>query len=76
MEIISGITGISFDPRLCIGGSLYTPDEMEKILKSRNRLDMELIEGHPWYGEFEKDQYRGRPLIEHVQAYEEARAKT
>lgn len=75
VEIISGITGISFDPRLCFGGSFYTPNQMDHILKGRTRVDVELYEGHPWYGEFEKDQYRGRPLIEHVQAYEEARAK-
>ena len=73
IEVISGITGISFDPKLCFGGILYSPDRMERLLKSRERFDTKLIEGHPWYGEFEKDQYRGRPLIEHVQAYEEAR---
>lgn len=77
IALIEGITGHAWDPANNLYGSMRTPEiaaRMREEEKRRaQRFDVQLLQ--PNWHETEKDDSRGRPLIEHMQAAEDARTK-
>ncbi len=72
VAIIEAMIGYPFDPANACGGSLRTPAMAKKLRDELDRLDRRMLAEnaryHAWY-EKEKDEFVGRPLIEHQQAY-------
>lgn len=68
VRLIEGIVGAEFDPRNTRHGSLVTQEQAEYDRRADERLDRRLLrDGHPW-SESERDDGRGRPLREHMDA--------
>ncbi len=66
--LIEGLTGAPFDPRNCMYGGLQSAADAARMRAEKERADLRcLFEGHPWR-EVEKDDSRGRPLVDHMEA--------
>lgn len=77
IALIEAITSQPFDSQNNINGSMVTPDVAARIRveeeKRSRRLDVQFL--RPTWRDIEKDDSRGRPLPEHLQAAEDARLK-
>ena len=77
IALIEAITGQPFDSANNFNGSMVTPDVAERRREEEKRraqrLDVRLLQ--PNWRDIEKDDSRGRPLPEHLQAAEDARTK-
>lgn len=67
--IIGGLVGRAFDPTHAHYGHLYTPAEAERLRIEHERMDLRLMRERPHWYESEKDDTRGGPLIDHVNAH-------
>lgn len=68
IRLVEGLTGQDWNPDLHLYGSVHHPKHAAQLLADRQRLDKVLAErGYAWY-ETEKDDSRGRPLREHMEA--------
>ncbi len=66
--LVEALTGQPWNPALHLYGSVHHPKRAAQLRADRQRLDHVLNEsGFPWY-ESEKDESRGRPLREHLDA--------
>lgn len=76
VRLIEGLKGQDFDPKNVLYGSLRTAKSAERIRAEDARLDLRILkQSHPWR-DTEKDESRGRPLVEHVEgAIEGKKAK-
>lgn len=73
VRLIEGITGMRWKPENHRYGSIHTDEQMERIRQHETRPDRVMLhQGTPWY-DSEKDEFRGRPLIEHMEAAEQRR---
>lgn len=64
-SVIAGLVGRPFDPTHCWYGSLRTPASAERFREEADRLDRRLADA---FGD--TDETKGRPLAEHLRAYE------
>lgn len=67
IQLIEALTGQPWNPANTWGGTLYTPEQMQTIDRSRQRLDHCLLSEAKWR-DIERDDSRGRALPEHMQA--------
>lgn len=67
IAMVEAITGQPWNPELHLYGSVHHPKHAEQLKADRQRLDIVLAERPTWY-ETEKDESRGRPLREHMEA--------
>lgn len=68
VRLIEGVIGAEFDPRNARYGSLVTPEQAERDRREEERLDRRLLRSsHPWSCT-ERDESRGRPLRDHMDA--------
>lgn len=65
VDLIEAVTGKAWDPGHHHYGSIYTPEQSERIRMDKERLDHRLRRAVPW-SEVEKDETRGRALPEHM----------
>lgn len=76
VAIIEALIGYPFDPANASGGGLRTPEMAKRLRDELQRLDQRMlaqsVPHHTWRNK-EKDEYIGRPLQEHQQAYLDAR---
>jgi len=68
IAIVSALTGKPWNPVLHIFGMAHSERSAEWIAQERSRLDLVLYERGPAWYDSEKDQDRGRPLVEHMEA--------
>jgi hypothetical protein len=77
IALIETITSQTFDPRNNLYGTMHIPKHAAKIREEdkrrEKRLDARRLQ--PNWREIEKDDSRGRPLPEHLQAAEDTRLK-
>lgn len=67
--LIAGIIGRPFDPAHTRYGHLHTPERAAKMRQEDERLDQRLLRERPGWYENEKDETRGGPLIDHLNAH-------
>lgn len=67
--LIAGIVGRPFDPAHARYGHLHTPERAAKMRQEDERLDQRLLSERPGWYENEKDETRGGPLIDHLNAH-------
>lgn len=67
IRFVEAITGLPWAPENHFYGSVRTSEQAERIRQERERLDLKFNESTPWRAR-EKDDSRGRPLLEHVDA--------
>ncbi len=68
IELVEALTGSGWNPDLHLYGAVHHPKHAAQLRVDRARLDKVFAEeGHPWYST-EKDESRGRPLREHLEA--------
>jgi hypothetical protein len=77
IKLAEAITGQEWDPANHLYGSLLTPEQAARLKaddqERQKRLDQQMLQ--PTWRETEKDESRGRPLIEHLEAAEKARTE-
>lgn len=70
IAMIEGITGQKWDPANNLNGCMLRPEQAARLRKAHQelekRLDVKFLQ--PNWRDTEKDESRGRPLVEHVQA--------
>lgn len=72
-DIVSAISGQAWDPANHRYGSCLTPERAARDREANERFDRQLnAASHPWHAT-ESDPTIGRPLIEHLEAHEEAK---
>lgn len=71
--LISALVGRTFDPVHCWYGGLRTPERAEAIRAEHDRLNRRLAASCAW-SEREKDETRGGPLLEHMDAFDGRRS--
>lgn len=68
VRLVEGLTGQPWNPELHLHGAVHNVKDAAQLRADRERLDKMLAErGHPW-NETERDEHRGRPLREHMEA--------
>jgi hypothetical protein len=67
IALVEALTGQPWNPELHMYGSVHHPKHAKQLQADRERLDKVLAERPTWY-ETEKDESRGRPLREHMEA--------
>lgn len=72
IAVIEGITGKKWNVANNLYGSMRSPEHAARIRAEDDRLDRKIMRQTPW-SEIEKDQYIGRALPEHREAYEKTK---
>lgn len=67
--LIAGLIGRPFDASHTRHGHLHTPERAERMRLEDERLDQRLLRERPGWYENEKDDTRGGPLIDHLNAH-------
>ena len=68
IALVEGLTGQPWNPELHMYGSIHHPKRAKQLQADRERPDKLLAERRPTWHETEKDESRGRPLREHLEA--------
>jgi hypothetical protein len=68
IALIEALTGQPWNPELHLYGSVHHPKHAEQLKADRERLDKVLAERGPSWYQTEKNEDRGRPLREHMEA--------
>lgn len=68
IQLIVALTGFDWLPANHIDGCVLKPEHAESRRREAERLDQQLLRGRTKWSEAEKDDSRGRPLPEHLDA--------
>ena|SRR5688572_22433298 len=67
IALVEGLTGLPWNPELHLYGMVHHPKAAQQLQADGERLDKVLAERPTWH-DTEKDDSRGRPLREHLEA--------